>query len=590
MRTDHVRPILFRVALLLFIFVLVLGLASTTTHANATGQAGPTNPGLDVGRAPRQLPAYPSSQVGAGSHESGTVLVGFQPGVSATVEDMVERAEGAVRIRTIGAGTHVLQVGSGQVAAKIAALKLHPEVRYAEPNYLVHTTALPPDDPYYSQLWAMNNTGQGVNGVSGTPGADVKARQAWAITTGSAGIVAGVVDTGIDYTHSDLAANVWNNSGGIGGCPVGTHGYNAITGSCNPMDDNSHGSHVSGTIGAVGNNDVGVVGINWATSLMGLKFLNANGSGYISAAVSAIDFAVQAKRAGVNVRVLNNSWGGTGYSQALLDEITKAGTNGILFVAAAGNSSANVDSKPFYPCDYTASNLICVAATNQNDGLAYFSNYGAKSVDLGAPGVNILSSVIPGDGTIGANHEYAFYNGTSMATPHVSGAAALILSAPGLGNLTVAQLKSAILSNVDPIPSLAGITVTGGRLDLYKAIVALTSAPISTSTPASTPTLTPTPTATATNTPSPTPTAASTATPTATATVTPTATATETPTAIATATPTLTPAPTAAATATRTATPTATATRPPTATPTRTATPTPSPTATPRPWWWWWWR
>ncbi len=406
-------------------------------------------------------PAY-AAPPNPDSYDDGVVLVGFRSGVSDDAKDDIERQEGGVRIRDVGAGTRVVRVPKGETEAKIASLLRRPEVRYAEPDYPLHTTAAP-GDPSYPNLWALSNTGQAVNGTAGTAGADIAALPAWAVTTGSSNVVVGVVDTGIDYTHPDLAPNVWNNPGGVGGCPAGTHGYNAITSSCDPKDDNNHGSHVSGTIGAAGNNGVGVVGVNWTTSLMGLKFLDSRGSGSTSGAIAAIEFAVQAKLAGVNVRVINASWGGGGASQALLDEINKAGANGILFVASAGNSTANVDSAPSYPCSYTAaSNLICVAATDQNDGLAGFSNYGANSVALGAPGTNILSTIRGGS--------YTYYQGTSMAAPQVTGAAALALSAPGQGSLTAVQLKSIILNAVDPVPGLAGKTQTGGRLDVCKAV------------------------------------------------------------------------------------------------------------------------
>ena len=466
--------------------------------------------------------------------EDGMVLVGYANGVADADKAAIEQAEGVVREAVIGAGTYVLRVAPGRVPAVIAALKRHPQLRYAEPNFILHAAA-GPNDPSYSQLWGLKNTGQNVNGTAGTAGADIEAEPAWAVTTGTAGVVVGIVDTGIDYTHPDLAANAWGNPGGIGGCPGGSHGYNAILQTCDPLDDNDHGSHVAGTIGAVGNNGSGVVGVNWTSNLMGLKFLDKKGSGTTANAIAAIDFAVKAKQAGVNVRVLNSSWGGEGFSQGLLDEINAAGANDILFVAAAGNKASNVDSSPYYPCSYgaSASNLLCVAATDQNDNRASFSNYGALSVHLGAPGTNILSTIVGGS--------YAYFNGTSMATPHVTGAAALLLSAPGQGSLTVGQVKNAILNNVDPLPSLAGVTVTGGRLNVCKTIPGCSGPPPSTPTPSptSTPTNTPTRTATPSATPSPTNTPTSTPTPTATpiATPSPTNTPTSTPTPTATPTP-----------------------------------------------------
>src|SRR5262249_52193244 len=348
----------------------------------------------------------------------------------------------------------------------IAALSRHKGVAYVEPNFVVQLDATP-NDPSYGQLWGLKNTGQNIGGQTGTPGADIKAEAAWDVTTGSRGIVVGVVDTGIDYNHTDLAANVWSNPGGIGGCGAGTHGFNAITGTCDPLDDHYHGTHCAGTIGAVGNNGVGVVGVNWVSTIMGLKFLNSAGSGTTADAISAIDFAVNAKIAGVNVRVLSNSWGGGGFSQALSDEINKATPNDILFVAAAGNNGSNNDISPFYPASYNAPNVVAVAATDNRDALASFSNFGASSVHLGAPGVNIYS-LQPGN-------LYQFLSGTSMATPHVSGVAALVLAKTS--SLTTAQVRSTILSNVDPIPSLAAKTTTGGRRNAAKAVGAGTCTP-----------------------------------------------------------------------------------------------------------------
>jgi subtilisin family serine protease len=336
-----------------------------------------------------------------------------------------------------------------------------PFVEYAEPNYVVTTTATP-NDPQFPSLWGLFN--------SSVPGADISAKAAWDVSTGSRSQVVGVIDTGIDYTHPDLAANIWSAPAEFKvtfgtteiTCVTGTHGFNAITNTCDPMDDHSHGTHVAGTIGAVGNNGVGVAGVNWTASLMGLKFLAANGSGSTSNAIKAIDFAIQAKQifgTAANVRVLSNSWGGGGFSQALLDAINRANTNDMLFVAAAGNSNVNTDTSPHYPSSYAAANVVSVASTTSTDARSSFSNYGALSVDLGAPGSSILSTVPAGG--------YATYSGTSMATPHVSGVAALVLS---VCTMNTATLKALILDTVDPISSLAGITVTGGRLNAEAAV------------------------------------------------------------------------------------------------------------------------
>lgn len=412
----------------------------------------------------------PAAARGSADQVVDEVIVRFDGSLSDVDEDREVESAGGDSAREIDPDLRikVVKVRAGDVANAVRKLRGKRGILYAEPNYIVHAiapgarpAALLANDARFGELWGLRNTGQVVGGVTGTPGADIDATAAWDTTTGSSDVVVGIVDTGIDYNHPDLAANIWSNPGGVGGCAVGTRGFNAINSTCDPLDDNDHGTHVAGTIGGVGNS-LGVVGVNWRVQLMGLKFLNAAGSGNTAGAISAIDFAVRAKQAGVNIRALNNSWGGGAFSQALLDKINQANLAGILFVAAAGNNGTNNDTAPHYPSSYEAPNVLAVAATTNTDARSSFSNFGATSVDLGAPGSGILSTVRAGG--------YASFNGTSMATPHVTGVAALVLAVPAFANLTVAELKTRLLQSVDPIPSLAGITVTGGRINAAKAV------------------------------------------------------------------------------------------------------------------------
>ncbi|HXH41827.1 MAG TPA: S8 family peptidase, partial [Thermoanaerobaculia bacterium] len=409
--------------------------------------------------------AFAATVVPTAQSVPGEVLVMIQTGASSNDIASLEQSAGVdhgEQISKLKSGTiWRLHSASLPTDALTSALQRNPNIVYVEPNYILHLVDVP-NDPSYPQLWGLKNTGQTISGSPGIAGADISAEAAWSVTTGSSTIVVGVVDTGVDYTHPDLAANIWSNPGGKGNvlCAAGTHGFNAITNTCDPRDDHYHGTHVSGTIGAVGNNALGVVGVNWTTSIMALKFLDASGSGTTAGAITAIDFAVQAKIDGVNVRILSNSWGGGGFSKALLDEINKANENDILFVAAAGNDAVSNDTSPHYPANYSTPNMISVAATDNRDALASFSDFGATSVHLGAPGVNVLSCYPGGS--------YIYLSGTSMATPHVAGVAALVLAkTPGL---TTAQVKSAILTNTDPISSLSGKTITGGRLNAAKAV------------------------------------------------------------------------------------------------------------------------
>lgn len=320
---------------------------------------------------------------------------------------------------------------------------------FCEPNYYVEASVVS-SDPSNSDLYGM--------GLIGAP-------QAWDISTGNANNVVAVIDTGVDYNHPDLAANIWTNPAEIAGNGIDddgngwiddVHGINAYNNSGNPFDDNGHGTHVSGTIGAVGNNSLGVVGVNWNVKIMGLKFLGAGGGGSIFGAIKAIDYMIDAKsRYGLNLKVANNSWGGAGYSKALEDAILRAHEAGIIFVAAAGNDGISNDLAPSYPANYDLPNVISVAAVDSSQSLASFSNYGSV-VDIAAPGAAILSTLPGGN--------YAKLSGTSMATPHVAGALALLSGYDH--SLTSASLIERLYSSSSLVAGLAGKIRTGAMLNL----------------------------------------------------------------------------------------------------------------------------
>jgi subtilisin family serine protease len=322
-----------------------------------------------------------------------------------------------------------------------------------------------PNDPSFGMQWALQNTGQTVNGVTGTAGADVDATEAWAITTGDPSAVVAVLDSGVDLDHPDLAPNIWTNPGGIGGCAAGTHGYNVVPTkpTCDPSDDLGHGTHVAGILGAVGNDGTGIAGVDWHATILPVKFINANNRGPNGKLVKALDWVIQIIGQGVNVRVVNDSgtWAGTAYSTAALDRLQDLSNLGVLFVAAAGNTNVNIDNKPRYPCSYQVPNEVCVTATDQKDALWPKANTGPSTVDLAAPGVNVYSTL--------PEESYGFISGGSMAAPLVSGAALLALAQDP--TLTGSALKARILSAVVPLPSLAGKVRTGGRLNLCLALV-----------------------------------------------------------------------------------------------------------------------
>jgi hypothetical protein len=340
-----------------------------------------------------------------------------------------------------------------EVIAALRYYRLRSEVEYAEPDYIVHSFETP-NDPKFSQMWNLHNAGQD----GGTAGDDVGATLAWNLATGDHNVIVATIDTGIDYTHPDLIPNLFHNAADCNGVDDGSngcYGISTVSYTSSVFDDNGHGTHVSGTIGAAGNNNVGVVGINWNVQLMSCKFLDSTGSGQTSDAISCLDYVLQMKNSGYDIAATNNSWGSSEYSQALTDAIEAQQQAGILFIAASGNAFSDNDIAPTYPANTLLPNVISVAATTRTDALSGFSNLGQHSVHLGAPGEEILSTW-PGN-------NYAVLSGTSMATPHVTGAAALLLAQQP--TLDWRGIKNLILTGGDSRSSLAQ-TITGKRLNL----------------------------------------------------------------------------------------------------------------------------
>jgi subtilisin family serine protease len=346
-----------------------------------------------------------------------------------------------------------------------AALEIYqddPDVEYVEPNYYRHTSAIP-NDTYFTRLWGLHNTGQYVHRTSGTPYADIDAPEAWHITTGNSDIVIAVVDTGVDYSHPDLSDNMWSNTGetpnnGIdddgNGYVDDVRGWDFFGNDKNPMDLHGHGTHVTGIAAAEGDNAIGITGVCWTARIMPLRFLDENGIGTVADEISAIDYAIAN-----GAHIINASFGSDTHSRSERDAISRASYAGILFVTAAGNDGLNNDTSPFYPASYNLDNIISVAATDQDDNLIWFSNYGPTTVDVGAPGVNIYST--------SPSMNYQYMHGTSVATPHVAGLAALIWGYNS--SLTHMEIKDIILNGVDIKPTLSGKTFTGGRINALNA-------------------------------------------------------------------------------------------------------------------------
>lgn len=382
-----------------------------------------------------------------------SLLVRFNDGGLTRRDAALIRAVNGRVIRSYPDGPTLvaIQPGTNRDLA-LRRLQASPAVRYAEANGVIRVSAVAPNDPQFSRQWGLNSP----NNV------DINAPEAWQITTGAPVIVA-VIDTGLDLTNSEFAGRIWVNSGEVAGngrdddgdgFSDDVFGWNFLNNSADVSDYNGHGTHVAGILGASGNNGVGGAGVDWGARIMPLKFMNANGNGAVDDAVRAVYYAVNH-----GARVINASWAGNDFSQALVDAINYANQNNVVFVTAAGNEAVNNDVVPSYPANILLPNVLSVAAVTQAGTLDAFSNRGARTVALAAPGDRIFST-IPGG--------YATYSGTSMAAPFVSGVAALLV---GLHpDWTAAQVVQRIMTTVKPLPGLAGLTVSGGMVDAANAL------------------------------------------------------------------------------------------------------------------------
>jgi subtilisin family serine protease len=442
-------------------FLLLLTVAVSVAFGQTTAPSKP--------KMPDRTPQYVPDQL----------LVRFRSTASTqAASQMHSRVHArAVRRYTTLPGLQLVQLEPGvDFNAALSQYRSDPSVLYAEPNYIRKALDNTPNDTYFHDLWNMHNTGQPIlfpyppfsGPTAAIPGADIHALEAWGITTGSSDVVIGLVDTGIDVNHEDLAANVYRNTadcftdgidhdgnGYINDC----NGWNALDGNNDLTDLPDHGTHVAGIMGAVGNNGVGVTGVNWNVKIITCKFLGIYG-GTDDGAIACVNYIDTMKDKGVNIVVTNNSWGGYGYSQALYDAFDTLRQRGILVVAAAGNESNDNDGLyPLYPASFALDNVVGVAASDFTDAQSYYSNFGTHTVGISAPGDYILSTT-PGS-------TYSIYSGTSMATPHVSGVAALLKAQDPTRDWKA--IRNLILTGGDVLPNVAS-SLTHSRLNAFNSV------------------------------------------------------------------------------------------------------------------------
>ncbi|ACY18600.1 S8 family peptidase [Haliangium ochraceum] len=416
-------------------------------------------------------PAKPDATIKAAPYKEGTLLVRFKRNAEISVQNTVHRELGATVMHTFSSvrNLYAVELPEGlSVEEAMARYKRNPEVANAEPNFIYTLDQTIPDDPDFPDMFGLNNTGQ----TGGADDADIDAPEAWDITTGSEEVVIAVLDSGIDYNHEDLAANVFVNLPEFEGTPGvdddgngyidDIHGINTRDDSGDPdSQGDAHGTHVSGTIAAVGNNGIGVTGVNWTSRILSCKAFTNTAT--LVDIIECLDYFHEMKTRSenpVNIIASNNSWGGGGFSQELYNAIQAQAAAGILFVAAAGNSGVNTDTSAHFPSSYDLPSIISVLASTDTDERASFSNFGALTVDVGAPGADILSTV-PGS-------DYAVFSGTSMATPHVTGLVGLLKADDQ--SRTIQQIKNLILTGGDETPGTDGTVLTGRRINAFGSL------------------------------------------------------------------------------------------------------------------------